>query len=199
MDIMIDLETLATTKDASIIQMAAVRFDRWTNELMESFMVNVNLTSCLLSGFRVDPKTVEWWRGQKEAQETLYSDPVTIESAISTLCNFIIGCQDKVHVWSHGLTFDVAILEHAMNELGVGVPWRYDAPRDTRTIFELAQEMGWEKPARSEDDVHHCALGDARYQAQCVQSAHQYIRIKTLPNFQTSDDGSSVSRDLLFG
>ena len=49
-DIMIDLETLATSTDAAILTIGAVKFDPFGKELsepqMESFYVRVDLDSC---------------------------------------------------------------------------------------------------------------------------------------------------------
>ena len=87
-DIMIDLETLATSTDAAILTIGAVKFDPFGSELkepaMESFYVKVDLDSCDRIGLVTNDDTIAWWASQsKEAQEAAF-DPegrIQIEDA----------------------------------------------------------------------------------------------------------------------
>ena len=69
-DIMIDLETLATSPDAAILTIGAVRFDPFGRELtdpeMDSFYVRVDLDSCDEIGLVTNDDTIAWWANQSD-------------------------------------------------------------------------------------------------------------------------------------
>jgi hypothetical protein len=62
---MIDLETLATSTDAAILTIGAVKFDPFGKDIqepqMESFYVRVDLDSCHDIGLKVNDDTIAWW------------------------------------------------------------------------------------------------------------------------------------------
>ena len=67
-DIMIDLETLATSPDAAILTIGAVKFDPFGREKddpkMDSFYVKVDLDSCDELGLVANDDTIAWWATQ---------------------------------------------------------------------------------------------------------------------------------------
>ena len=70
---MIDIETLATSSDAALVSIAAVRFDLATGIIGDSIYIKIDKQSCLDYGLVVDADTVDWWmRQSKEAQEYFY-------------------------------------------------------------------------------------------------------------------------------
>ena len=65
-DVLFDLETLSTNKNAAIIQISAKTFGC---DINETFDCRVDLTSQLFNGgFDVSPSTIEWWKQQDYAQ-----------------------------------------------------------------------------------------------------------------------------------
>ena len=73
-DIMIDLETLATSPNAAVLTIGAVRFDPFNNDIgnptCEKLYIRVDLDSCDELGLEVNDDTIAWWAQQsKEAQE----------------------------------------------------------------------------------------------------------------------------------
>ena len=67
-DIMIDLETLNTTPDSTILTIGAVKFDPFGSEIkepkMDSFYVKVDLDSCDRIGLTTNDDTIAWWANQ---------------------------------------------------------------------------------------------------------------------------------------
>ena len=67
MDLMIDLETLATTPDAAILTIGACKFDPNGDDRdkakrnMPSFYKRIDLQSNIDLGRRVDENTLRWW------------------------------------------------------------------------------------------------------------------------------------------
>lgn len=176
-DVMIDLETLATTPDAAILSIGAVRFDPFGQDLkepkMESFYLRVDVDSCDALGLVTSQDTLNWWAQQsKEAQEEAFGveNRVAITDAMNQLYKFCWGAQ---RVWSHGAGFDVIILEHVFRKIGKGFPWSFWQVRDTRTIFDIGIN-----PDRPDVLAHH-ALHDAYNQAIGVQNVYRTLQTST--------------------
>ncbi len=176
-DIMIDLETLATSPNASVLTIGAVRFDPFNNEIdnptCEKFYVKVDLDSCDALGLEVSEDTLAWWSQQsKEAQEEAFSTEgrIEIREAFNQLYKFCWGAK---RVWSHGASFDTVICENIFRKLGKAVPWSFWEVRCTRTLFDIGIN-----PERPPVLKHH-ALEDAWNQVVGVQNVFQRLRSST--------------------
>jgi len=179
-DIMIDLETLATSPDAAILTIGAVKFDPFGDDInepnCEKFYVRVDLDSCDRIGLVTNDDTINWWSQQsKEAQEEAFSpdDRIDIVDAMNQLYKFCWGAK---RVWSHGASFDVVICEHIFNKIQKAVPWKFWEVRCTRTLFDIGID-----PERPPVLKHH-ALEDAWNQAVGVQHIFQKLRGSTMYN-----------------
>jgi hypothetical protein len=173
-DIMIDLETLATTTDASILSIGAVRFDPFGQEIKEpemaSFYVRVDLDSCDQLGLVTSDETIAWWSNQsKEAQEEAFNPNgrIHVADAFQQLYKFCWGAK---RVWSNGSVFDIMICDHVFRKIGKAVPWQFWQIRDVRTIFDIGIN-----PNRPPVLKHH-ALEDAWNQAVGVQNVYNTLR-----------------------
>lgn len=175
--VMIDLETMATGPNAGVIQIAAWPFNTETGlASVDPFSIDVSLQTCLLDGGEADRRTIEWWREQVQAGVPFPAVGVPIREALDRLRDWFGGQPDEArwNVWAQGPSFDVAILEGYYKRTGSEPPWRYNAARDTRTIYWLARSMGWEKPP--ETIAHHEAAEDCRRQIIALTSALEHIR-----------------------
>ncbi len=176
-DIMIDLETLATSPNAAVLTIGAVKFDPFGDELSdpscEKFYIKVDIDSCDELQLDVSEDTVNWWSKQsKEAQEEAFStdNRIHVREAFNQLYKFCWGAK---RVWSHGAAFDVVICENIFRKLNKAVPWSFWEIRDTRTLFDLGID-----PQRPPVLKHH-ALEDAWNQAVGVQKVFQRLRSST--------------------
>jgi len=176
-DIMIDLETLATSTDAAILTIGAVKFDPFGSEIkepaMDSFYCKVDLDSCDRIGLVTNDDTIAWWANQsKEAQEAAFdpTDRLQIEDAFAQLYKFCWGAK---RVWSNGSCFDIMICEHVFKKVGRAVPWKFWEIRDVRTAFDLGIN-----PQRPPVTAHH-ALQDAWNQAVGIQNVYTTLRCST--------------------
>ena len=176
-DIMIDLETLNTTPDATILTIGAVKFDPFGRELqepkMESFYCKVDVDSCDRIGLTTSDDTIAWWAQQsKEAQEAAFDSEgrIDIEEAFARLYKFCWGAK---RVWSNGSCFDIIICEHVFRKINRAVPWKFWEVRDVRTAFDLGIN-----PQRPPVTAHH-ALEDAWNQAVGIQNVYNTLRTST--------------------
>ena len=173
-DIMIDLETLATSPDAAILTIGAVKFDPFGDDVNDpkctKFYTRVDLDSCDKIGLVTNDDTIAWWANQsKEAQDEAFgeTDRVEIVDAMHQLYKFCWGAK---RVWSHGATFDIVICEHIFRKIGKAIPWSFWEVRDTRTLFDIGIN-----PNRPPVLKHH-ALEDAWNQAVGVQNVFKTLQ-----------------------
>lgn len=170
--IMIDLETLATGPNAGLIQIGAIAFNSRTGQAKsEPFEVDVDLISALMAGGEVDGSTVRWWQDQGGPN---LKRPKEVRAALHELSAWFKKYPDAKRVWAQGPSFDTAVLEGYFRRLGMKQPWSYNAARDTRTVYDLARERGWQKPEGTEP-VHE-GLEDCRRQVICLMSALRFLR-----------------------
>ena len=176
-DVMIDLETLATSTDAVVLTIGAVRFDPFGSDIkepaMDSFYVKVDIDSCDELGLVSNDDTIAWWAQQStEAQAEAFegTDRVHIREAFDRLYKFCWGAK---RVWSNGAAFDVPICEHVYKKLNKAIPWSFWAVRDVRTAFDLGIN-----PNRPPVMAHH-ALQDAWNQAVGIQNVYNTLRTST--------------------
>lgn len=183
-DIMIDLETLATSTDAAILTIGAVKFDPFGREVSEpamtSFYTRVDLDSCDEIGLVTNDDTIDWWSKQsKEAKYEAFENPDRqhIREAFEQLYKFCWGAK---RVWSNGSAFDIVICETVFKRLNKAIPWSFWQVRDVRTAFDLGID-----PKRPPVTAHH-ALEDAWNQAVGIQNVYNTLRSST------TSDGSYI-------
>lgn len=176
-DIMIDLETLATSTDAAILTIGAVKFDPFGDDInepeMTSFYLRVDLDSCDELGLAVSDDTLAWWANQDPlAKDEAFGEEnrIHIREAFDQLYKFCWGAK---RVWSNGAAFDVPICEHVFRKLNKAIPWSFWSVRDVRTAFDLGIN-----PNRPPVTKHH-ALEDAWNQAVGIQNVYRTLRSST--------------------
>lgn len=172
--IMIDLETLSTRANAAILEVGYAVFETQGNGINESGVWKLSLQDQLHMGSSdqraVDGDTLAWWVMQEEAARMNAFRSLPRIPPLSFLHEF----QERIQwhniqgVWSHGLGFDVPIVEDLHRQYQKLVPWHYKTPRDTRTLFWLAGMTSADmQPAL----LKHSAEHDAIAQALTVQMA----------------------------
>lgn len=149
LDITVDLETLALTPNAAIIQIAAVAWKRdaedtpfflthWKDGdgaehtcMAEhyTFDAKIDLRSCVALNMDFDQKTVDFWSRQKqEVKAAVLYEPyscVTLSEALNHFMAWAKELADEIddkgcsRLWSQGSDFDLAILRNACHKCGL--------------------------------------------------------------------------------
>jgi hypothetical protein len=176
MDIMLDLETLATSPDSVILTFGAIKFDPFdsSKEMKDGIYFRINVDEQIALGRRVDEGTVAWWGTQSEEvrEEALgETDRVSLEDFTKALNKFVNGAN---RVWAQGPVFDIVILENLYRQMGKPAPWQYYTIRDSRTLLKALGDD------REGGALLHNALADAVSQAQAVQSAVKRYKLVEL-------------------
>lgn len=173
-NVMVDIETLDTTPTASILSIAAVRFDPDgpVGSMGEVFHYHVDIDSNFDFGRTVSGSTLLWWLEQDEmARNAILDAPrYPLKDVLEKLSTFI---NDKDRVWGNGAAFDNVILTHAYKACGMSAPWRFWSDMCFRTVKEMFREYV-QKPEFA--GVKHDALSDAVHQATHLQMIFRHLR-----------------------
>lgn len=187
-DILVDLETLGTNGRAPVLSIGAVEFDLEGKSTgsYRTFYANVGLQTSLDAGLKPDAGAFYWWLEQGEqARKRLSEMPrLTLNEALHDLWSWIGLYGYEFRLWAHGANFDPGILESAYATLSWNngrVPWKYNAVRDTRTLFHVAG-LDWDTAfAELVGEGQHDALQDAIASAKLVQRAWSMVRSAVAP------------------
>ena len=176
---MIDLETLSTEGDASIVQIGAVAFgdgtgdEDWTGM---AFSRNV----MAYDWDNIDGPTVLWWMNQApEVRKHVLEQSVAVPlgTAINDLCVHIRNNSGGLPVlWAGPTTFDMVILKNAAKRVGYVWPFSF---RDERCFSTLRKEFMKDEDERGLDNLEamtHYAVADAEKQAIICQRILRRLR-----------------------
>ena len=182
-DVMIDIETQSTKYNASIVAIAAIKFDpftyieNWTiNEIDEKNKIEIliDLEDSKRYNLDIDESTMTWWSRQPESvRKHIFEDcpRVTLREGLDLLNSFVSGSR---RYWCQGINFDPIVLESSYRECGVNPKWKFWELRDSRTISKLVKS--YELPNKPE--TSHNALDDCFYQINVVQKVFESLSIK---------------------
>ena len=171
-DIMLDIETLGTRSTSVILSIGAVEFDK--TSVLSTFHRRIDVDSCLRQGLTVDGRTIAWWMDQSDEARALMQVPG--EPLHDVLVDFrdAFDWYNKA-VWCNGASFDFPIIENALHQCGLQLPWAYYNTRDYRTLKNLVPRTTYNS-LRVRPQTAHDALGDAVAQAKTLQALLGYIR-----------------------
>lgn len=194
LDLMVDLETLSTKPWAVIVSLGAVLFDPDAYNVpvtdtshKEIYLYrHVDIDSMLECGGHVEQQTVLWWMDPKRDNaraEAFRSDAdrwpiIDVVDGLTRFCKD----HDVQNIWSHGLTFDVAILNNLYATFNKKWPVSFRACRDTRTLFDRVPKGIAEAPYTEHhpwpicDMSAHHPVYDSYVQARQVQTTVAFIR-----------------------
>lgn len=163
--IMIDLETLGTAPGCIVLSIGAVQFDPAAegDGLGIGFHAAISVEDSEDLGLTIDPSTEQWWERQSDdAKKAAFEGGICLRKALSAFDDFYIDSGAEC-LWGHGASFDAPVLEAVYRAIRWQAPWKYNATRCTRTLYELAGVS----PDRTVG-THHNALDDARNQARAA-------------------------------
>ena len=172
MDLMIDIEGLATTPDTTILTIAAQEFNPLERGFFgREFYARVTLES--QEGRAIDESTLQWWATQPaDIREEAFGedDRIPLREALEGLHRLAWHAR---HVWAQGPTYDMNILENAYKSERMALPWKFFSVRDSRTLFSLV-------PNLQKYPASHHALEDCRRQIRLLWDALEYLKVKEL-------------------
>lgn len=192
MHVMIDIETLGTTQDSTILQIGAVGFAK--DGMDPGFYADVTVEDQIAMSRKVDPFTLGWWldRTSSEARLSVFErrdiDKRSLLHSLVALNQYIKAYLiDDTHnntkhdkLWANSPAFDLAIIRNAMEMCEIKPVWQYWHEADVRTlkvIDGIMQGVEIKKiPVMHEGLVMHNALDDAKNQALYVSNFLQNVQ-----------------------
>lgn len=177
-EVMIDIETMSTKTNATILTIGAIKFrhddlkgKRPKIEDMTTFYTRITMESCAENDFDICEETKDWWEKQTEQayfEAVLNKEGrIHIKDALMMLCDFVSDCEI---FWAQGISFDYPILEYAMKKFGIQVPWKFWNLRDLRTILAITN-VSLRSIKRRCALTEHNALNDCYTQILALKTA----------------------------
>lgn len=163
---MIDLETMGKKPGCPIISIGVVLFDpRYNHISKRTFYRELDWQDQTQSyGLEICPETVEWWSKQSKETKAAHNGLDDLEEVLIELAEWL---PKDVKVWGNGATFDITILEHCYDKLGVEIPWKFWNIRDCRTVLDMYESKRGGFNKKSGGTCHN-ALDDAYYQCEYI-------------------------------
>ena len=171
---MLDIETMGTQKNAAMLSIACVAFDRKTGVAEKDTYfyrrIDPNDYDNYPGRFSMDISTIMWWMEQeREVQQEAWGGKLPLKGALGAFLAWLPGGSD-LHVWAHGKDFDPPIVENALKACKMPIPWKFWQTLDTRTAYFLA-----DTPVRPlfpiEGFPKHHPVGDCLSQIDALRRA----------------------------
>ena len=176
-NIMMDIETTGVRPGCRVLSIGLVEFDE--KGTIDSLLVHPKLSDQVGVD---DGKTMGWWDTQSAEAKSVFADNhilgESVEYVYKRIKTFIDDLVDArktlsqglekvdVCIWGNGATFDNSIVQHMFYAKGLPIPWNTFGDRCYRTAINM---LG--RPSLQRSGVHHNALDDAMYQADCLIKA----------------------------
>ena len=168
----IDLETIDTRPQSTVLSLGAVKFNPFDDSEPHSEMYfKVSIDDQDRLGRTSSDDTIEWWSKQdpKIMEEAFDQEgAITVEEALSKINKFVVGVDV---LWGQGYGFDYTIIEDMYRSLGKPIPYNFWQVRDSRTLFSVCKE---DPRKKIQNDLHN-ALADAYYQSKAIQIAYKEL------------------------
>ena len=165
----IDLETIDTRPQATVLSLGAVKFNPFDDSEPHSEMYfKISIDDQDRLGRTASDDTIEWWTKQdpKIMEEAFDQEgAITVDEALSKINKFVVGVDV---LWGQGYGFDYTIIEDMYRSLSKPIPYNFWQVRDSRTLFSVCKE---DPRKKIQNDLHN-ALADAYYQSKAIQMAY---------------------------
>lgn len=164
-DVMVDLETAATCRNAVVLSGAAVKFriDDGVVTIGDRFLWVPDLRLQVAQGREVNPQTMRWWAAQETSAQLHWAAPspntqFTVPQMLGNLAEVCVesGVKDgQRSIWAHGVCFDIGILEDLYTRNHIDVPWKYNAVRDVRTLVRALPRHSTQHMTQDVMEIEH--------------------------------------------
>lgn len=146
----LNIETYSTEHNAALAQISMVYFDRNTNQILKSFLANIDPESELKNGYHVNPYTLEWWDSQPDViKEKLNVSQISITDALNKLVEFI---EEDTILWCNK-QFDISVITNAFKIERIYCPIKYSNYKDIETLTYLANIEPYKKVHEANTDL----------------------------------------------
>lgn len=165
-NIMVDLETLSTYTNASIIEIAAVEFNKDTGEIGDIFHECIDCKDWTENERHTEGRTILWWMEQDKSLINKFKEKnPRLHTVLQRFRDFYnkhtLQGDDATILWGNGSTMDITILQSSYEHFKEPIPWQYWAVNDVRTIVNLNPNI--KEECVFEGDKHN-PIDDCKHQ-----------------------------------
>ena len=168
----IDLETIDTCPQATVLSLGAVKFNPLDNSEPHSemyFKISIDDQDKLGRTSRDDTIALLPKQDPQIIEEAFDQDScITVDEALKRISKWVVGVDT---LWGQGYGFDYTIMEDMFRRGAKPIPWNFWIIRDSRTLFGCCQE---DPRKKIQNDLHN-ALADAYYQSKAIQVAYKEL------------------------
>lgn len=188
-ELMLDLETLATTPDAVVLSIGAVVWETLTKtdgdlsyNILGRYYRKPALQPQFDRGRKVSESTLLWWRQQDSVAQHEAFDSVRrpLREVFIDFDAFVRKFALN-HFWANPATFDFPIWENLANQCNwmemSEVPWKYNQKYDVRTVVNEASYRAKDHVmSRAIPGVPHTPIYDCEWQIDLLTAARNRIK-----------------------
>lgn len=171
-EVMLDIETLATTPDAMMISLGAAL--RTPDGLIHT--IELPIETVADDRLAIDPGTVRWWLRQDEpARASVSGKGMSLLQACINFNNALssfVRDPKELRVWGNGSMFDNVIVKHNYKIAGVEPVWGYRNDMCYRTLKNLYPQIPYVAPENA-----HIASEDAKAQLIHLEKILQVMNV----------------------
>ena len=187
LQLMLDLETLATEHDAVVCEVGMVLFSlSWapnkaqqrrelTAHIHREELYRLNMTDQRHRKINVD--TLIWMGntpGRMAGLAAAAREGMTVKDFLA------VSHEEEMwggtRIWCRGTHFDITILDSLIREHQPMPPWRYNVPRDIRTLEDVCEDLNIPHKI---GQANHDALHDCRAQLTHLVSMMDELQLRT--------------------
>lgn len=162
----VDIETMGKAPTGAIIAVGARLFNK--DEIGRGFEVFIDPQSARAYG-DVDNSTMDWWAKQDgDVYQQVFGGRIPSSDAALRFVNFVTETKPET-IWAYPPQFDLLILQHWFDKVGLKWPFHYRAERCARTMRAWGEAFGLQYDDCYGDVTKHLPLDDATAQARVVQ------------------------------
>lgn len=210
--VMVDLETLGTSKDSTVIQIAAKAFSLGSKEGFSELEVgdtfNKTIDVSKMPELSVEGSTLAWWLSDKAEllRKLTVSNSDLSENSLFTLFDIWLtelGAHGDLFLWGNGIAFDNVIIAHKFEQYGRKYPIHFRNERDVRTIVALAASKtgvtdSEYKKSLWDGTQAHDAINDVNNQITLVKEAYNCLVGKAVHAETSTEDADSASKSFVY-
>ncbi|WP_285005585.1 3'-5' exonuclease [Lactococcus formosensis] len=191
MDIIVDLETLGTDVDSTVIQIAAAEFDITTGELVgQPFNECVDLH--YVAEIKASGNTLKFWLGWSENQKVIRNIVEKGETANNSesdlwdsFYSWLISKSNKtmnLKLWGNGISFDNMIIKNHLGNERYNQVVKFWNERDARTLVDMycrkakISDRDFKNSVPNENK--HDAMADIIWEAKFLSAAYNGLNVQ---------------------
>ncbi len=209
-DVMLDLESLSTNNNATVLSIGAVQCNVKTGKYGKKIHIFVDALPQMINGADVCMKTLTWWTSQKNEAKNKLLHNKTVEPGDACLqfISFIDQVKESIlktdpsfkvenmKLWGNGILADNVWIENFFKRCGVEFPFDYWAHQDVRTLTQIEDYDKVKKLTGDFVGIKHDAIDDCLHQIKMCHIAYKHVKGYFDETNKKTNDGNNTNEPI---